>query len=73
MPGTLPVHERDDTPEPPVTLTGLRLHVRSVEFSLTERVTVPMKPFAGVMVTVEVFATLILAVTEAGLAVTVKS
>ena len=32
-----------------------------------------MKPFAGVMVTVEVFATLILAVTEAGLAVTVKS
>lgn len=50
-----------------------RVHVRLVEFVDTERVTVPEKPFAGVMVIVE-FPTLVESTARfVGLAVIVKS
>ena len=49
------------------------MHDKFVEFSVTENVTIPAKPFAGVTVTVEPPATLTLVVTIAGLAVNAKS
>jgi hypothetical protein len=57
---------------PPVTLRGLMVHDRLVEFSVTESVTVPEKPFTGVTVIVEPPATLTLVIKSVGLAVTVK-
>ena len=60
-------------PEPPVILVAERLHDRLVEFVVTARTTVPVKPLTGATVIVEVPATAALTVTLVVLAVTVKS
>ncbi len=51
----------------------LKEHVRPVGETVVARVTVPVKPFTGATVTVEIPVTPALTVTLAGLAVTVKS
>ena len=63
------VHDRVDVPEPPVTLVGV-----SVQAVLSdERATVPVNPFTGEMVMVEVPAELTATVTAFGLADIPKS
>jgi len=67
------VHERVEVPEP-VTLAGLRVHVRPVE-GVTDaaRLTVPLNPLIDPIVMVEVPAWPTLTGTLVGLAVRVKS
>ena len=72
MPASEPVQLRVKLPEPPVMLVEDGVQVRFVEFVVTARVTVPVKPFCGVTVIVEVPATPALRVTLVGLAVTVN-
>lgn len=63
------VQDRVDVPEPPVTLFGVR-----VQLVLSDaRATVPVNPFKGETVTVEVPAELTATVTAVGLADTAKS
>ena len=62
-----------EVPEPPEMLVALRVQVRFVELVMTTRVTVPVNPFTGATVIVEVPATPALTVTLVALAVTVKS
>lgn len=73
MPAGDPAHERVATPDPPVTLVGLSLHRRLVEFVRTARFTVPLNPFSGTTVSVELPVFPILRATLAGLALSVKS
>jgi hypothetical protein len=63
----------EEVPEPPGTLTGVRVHERFVEFVMDERLTVPVKPFTGAIVIVEAPPVLMLTGTVVGLADTVKS
>jgi hypothetical protein len=63
----------DEGPDPPVTLLGVRVHERFVEFVVDERLTVPVKPFTGATVIVEAPDRLTLIGTAVGLAVIVKS
>ena len=60
-------------PDPPVILVEVRVHDKVVEFVVTARVTVLVKPFTGATVMVEVIATIAFKVTLVGLAVRVKS
>jgi hypothetical protein len=60
-------------PEPPVMLVEVRVHDRLVEFVVTPRVTVPVKPLRGTTDIVEVRATPALTVTLVGLALILKS
>ena len=63
------VHDRVDVPEPPVTLVGV-----SVQAVLSDaRATVPVNPFTGETVMVEVPAELTATVTAFGLADIPKS
>ncbi len=48
LPDAEPVQNSVDVPDPPLTLVGLTLHRRSVELVVSERETVPVKPFRGV-------------------------
>ena len=73
MPGTLPLHDRVDVPEPPLILVALRVHERLVELVVTDNVTVPLKPFDGATVIVEVPATFTFTFTLVVLTDTVKS
>jgi hypothetical protein len=73
LPATLPVHDREDVPDPPGIEVEVRVQDRFVELVVTARVTVPVKPFRGPTVIVEVPATPALKVTLVVLAVTVKS
>ncbi len=73
MPATLPVQESVEVPEPPVILVEVSVQARFVEFVVTARVTVPVNPFSGATVMVEVPATPAFTVTLVGLADTVKS
>jgi hypothetical protein len=57
------MHERLDVPEPPLTLVRLKVHERLVELVVTARLTVPLNPFRGATVTVEVPATFTVALT----------
>jgi hypothetical protein len=66
LPAELPVHERVEDPDPPETLAGEREQVRLVEFVVTENVTVPLKPFRGATVIVDVPATLVVELTLVG-------
>ncbi len=70
---TLPVeekvHDSIEVPEPPVTVAGVRLHAT---LSLV-RETVPVKPFNGEIVTVDVPAELTLTFTDVGFVEMVKS
>jgi len=55
-------------------LAGVRVQVKPLEGEMEEvRATVPVKPFTGVTVIVEVPAVPAVVVTDVGLAVTVKS
>jgi hypothetical protein len=67
------VHERIDVPEPPLMLAVDRVHVRLVELVVTARDTVPVKPFTGETVIVDMAATPCAAVMLVGLAAIVKS
>lgn len=60
-------------PEPPVMVDGERVQVRPVEFVTAESVTVPVNPFTGVMVIVELPGMLASTETLIGLADIVKS
>jgi len=73
LPATEEEHDRVDVPEPPAMLVEDRVQARLVELVVTARVTVLVKPLAGVTVTVEVPETAVLTDTLVGLAVTLKS
>ena len=73
MPAALPVHESVEVPEPPEILVEVSVQARFVELVVTARVTVPVNPFTGATMMVEVPATPTFTVTLVGLAVTVKS
>ena len=70
---TLLVQERTELPEPPVTLVGVRVQVRFVEFVVTESETVPVNPPMPCTVMELVAGLPVLAVIVVGLAVSVKS
>lgn len=67
------MHDRVDVPDPPAILVEDRLQDRLVELVVTARLTVPVNPLSGAIVTVEVAATPAFAVTLVGLALMVKS
>ncbi len=73
MPEGDPLQDRVDLPEPPVIVIGESVQTRFVELVVTERVTVPLKPFTGATVIVELPVSLEFTVTVVGLAVIVKS
>jgi hypothetical protein len=73
LPATLPVHDSADVPLPPVTVVGVTVHDKLVEFEVTPRVTVAANPFTGATVNVEEPAEPAKPVTEVGPALTVKS
>jgi hypothetical protein len=62
-----------EVPEPLVIELAVIVQTRLVEFVVTASVTVPVKPFTGATVIVELAVTPALTVTLVGLAVTVKS
>ena len=67
------MHDRVDVPDPPAILVEDRLQDRLVELVVTARLTVPVNPLSGAIVTVEVAATPAFAVTLVGLALMLKS
>jgi hypothetical protein len=67
------VQDSVEVPDPPVILVDVRVHDRLVELVVTERVTLPVNPFIGVTVIVEVPATPSFTVTLVGLAEIMKS
>ena len=71
----VPLHESVEVPEvPSVMLVGVRVQVRPVTGeTVAASVTVPVKPWTAVTVTVDVPALPALTVTLVGLAITVKS
>ena len=76
-PAAEPVHDRVEVPEVVVlvseTLVGLRAQVRPVDGeTVSDNVTVPVKPFVAATVMVEVPGDPTAALTVVGLAVTVK-
>jgi hypothetical protein len=62
-----------EVPEPPVILVGESVQDRLVEFAVTTRVTVPVKPFSGATVIVELPAIPAVTLTVVGFAVIPKS
>ena len=73
MPACEALQDRIELPEPPVTLLELRVQTRLVEFVVTERATVLVNLFNGLMVIVEVPATPAFTVAAVGFALIVKS
>jgi hypothetical protein len=73
LPALEPEHVKVELPDPPVIEVADRLQTRLVEFVVTPKVTVPVKPFRGATVIVEFAATATFTLTEVGLALTVKS
>ncbi len=68
-PAAVKVHERTEVPEPPVTMAADRVHA---VLSLV-RATLPVNPFNGEMVMVDIPAEPTVTVTEVGLAEIPKS
>ena len=68
-----PEQERVEVPEPPVTLVGLKVQVRPAGETVEVKATVPVNPFTGAIVIVEVAVAPASALTLVGLAVIVKS
>lgn len=66
-------HDRVELPEPPVMLVRVSVHDKFVELVAAARATVPANPLTGATDIVEVPAILVLTLTLAGLAETVKS
>jgi hypothetical protein len=64
--------DRVDEPEPPAMLVEDRLQLRFVEFVVTARAAVLVKPFTGVTAMIEVPETPVFTATVVGLAVTLK-
>ncbi len=67
------MHDRFDVPEPPVILVEVKVQDRFVEFVVTARLTVPVKPFNATTETLEAPATPTVTATLVGLADTAKS
>ena len=67
------MQESVDVPDPPGMVVGLRLQERLVELVVMVSVTVPVKPFSGDTVIVEMPVAPALAVTLVGLAEMEKS
>jgi hypothetical protein len=70
------LQESVELPEPPVTLVGVRVQVSppvTTGDTLAVRATVPVNPFTGAIVMLEVPAWLTLTATLVGAAVIVKS
>ena len=72
MPAAEPVHDRLDVPPPGICVT-LRVQARLLELVMTDRATVPMNPFVGLIVMVDVPATPALRVRVEELALMSKS
>jgi hypothetical protein len=53
LPGSEPLQDRVEVPEPPVILVDERTQTRFEEFVVTERATVPANPLVGATVMVE--------------------
>ena len=68
-PATAKVHDSMDVPEPPVTVVGDRVQAELSDASAT----LPVNPFTGEIVIVEVPAEFTATVTAVGLGVIVKS
>jgi hypothetical protein len=73
LPAVEELQERVDVPEPPVMLVEERVHDRLAELLVTERLTVPEKPFRDEMVMMEVPVRPCETVTLVGLADIAKS
>jgi hypothetical protein len=73
LPAGDPWQDRVELPEPPVIVVGESVQTRFVELVVTESVTVPLKPFAGATVIVELPVPVESTVTVVGLADMVKS
>jgi hypothetical protein len=73
LPADDPRQDRVEFPDPPVIVVGESVQTRFVEFVVTDRVTVPLKPFTGATVIVEFPRPLEFTVTVVGLADMVKS
>ena len=73
MPAGEPVQERIDVPEPPEILVELRVQERPVGVAVTDSVTVPVNPFAGLTDMVDVAATPALTLMLVGVALMLKS
>ena len=70
----LPVHDRVELPEPPVTLPGVRVQLRPLLGVITaDNVTASVKPFSGNIVIVEFAMVPTFAVITAGFAMIVNS
>ncbi len=67
------MHDSADVPEPPVTVAGVTVQVRPVEFDATTRVIVAENPFTGATVNAAVPAELAILVTAVGLTPIAKS
>ena len=67
------LQESVEEPEPPVMLVDDSAHNRLVDFVATARVTVPVKPFNGSTVMVEMAPTSAFTITLAGAAEIAKS
>jgi hypothetical protein len=67
------VQDRVEVPDPPVILVEERVHDRLVEFVVTARVTIPVKPFIGATLMLDVLIAPAFTVTLVGLALTLKS
>ncbi len=73
MPESELAHDRLDVPEPLATDVGVNVQMRFVEFVVTDRATVPVNPFDGVMVRVDAPLTVELTVSAVGVADNAKS
>jgi hypothetical protein len=67
------VHDRVAEPEPPARVVDDSLHERLVELVVADRLTVPVKPFRGATLIVELPPTPALTLTLVGLEEMVKS
>jgi hypothetical protein len=73
LPAGEPEQESVEVPEPPTILVDESVQDKLVEFAATTRVTVPVKPFRGATVIVDVPAVPAVAATVVGFAVMPKS
>jgi hypothetical protein len=73
LPTTLALQENVEVPEPPVIVVDDSVHDRLVELVVAAKVTVPVNPFTGATVIVEVPVAPALTLLLVGLEVTVKS
>jgi len=73
VPAVEELQDRVDDPEPPLMVVEERAHDRLAELVVMERLTVPVKPFTGDTVIIEVPAVPWVTVTVVGFAAIVKS